>query len=94
MDGMARSSRRSGSSVRGHFFGFFFSPNLVLIIGDYADVFDGAMIVLAMYTLNIFHPGIFLREEKQNYPSQTSSGSEGMVMEDRLKTTYHQGRAV
>jgi len=93
MDGMARSYPRSGSSVRGHFF-WFSSPNLVLITGDYADVFDGAMIVLAMYTLNIFHPGIFLRDEKQNYPSQTSSGSEGMAMEDRLKTTYHQGRAV
>jgi len=67
-------------------------PNLIVIIGDYADVFDGAMIVLAMYTLNIFHPGIYLREEKENYSSQTSS--EGTVMEDSLKTTYYQGKAV
>ncbi|KAI0282477.1 RTA-like protein [Russula aff. rugulosa BPL654] len=27
------------------------------------NVFDGIMIVLAMYTLNIFHPGIYLRGE-------------------------------
>lgn len=61
-------------------------PNLKVIIGDYADVFDGTMIVLAMYTLNIFHPGIYLRGE--DYPSQTSS--EGVVMEERLKPTYGQ----
>jgi hypothetical protein len=48
------------------------------------------MIVLAMYTLNLFHPGIYLRGE--DYPSQTSS--EGVVMEDRLKPTYHQDKAV
>ncbi|KAN0109791.1 RTA1-like protein [Russula decolorans] len=55
------------------------------------NVFDGTMIVLAMYTLNLFHPGIYLREE--HYSSQTSS--EGVVMEDRLKPTYGQpeGRA-
>lgn len=28
---------------------------------NYTDVLDGAMITLAMYTLNIFHPGILLR---------------------------------
>lgn len=54
------------------------------------NVFDGTMIVLAMYTLNIFHPGIYLRGE--DYPSQTSS--EGMVMEDRLKPTYGGVKAV
>ena len=68
-------------------------PNLMVIIGNFADVFDGAMIVLAMYTLNLFHPGIYLRGE--DHPSQTSSGSEGMVMDDRLKpVAYDQGRAV
>jgi hypothetical protein len=61
-----------------------------VIIGDYADVFDGTMIVLAMYTLNLFHPGIYLRGE--DCPSQTSS--EGMVMEDRLKPTFYQGKDV
>ena len=56
------------------------------------------MIVLAMYTLNFFHPGIYLRED---YTSQdqtgsggTSSGPEGMVMEGREKPTYSQGKAV
>ena len=63
-----------------------------MIIGDYADVFDATMIVLAMYTLNLFHPGMYLRE--QDYPSQTSSDSEGVVMEEHLKPTYRQGRAV
>jgi hypothetical protein len=27
------------------------------------DVLDGAMITLAMYTLNILHPGVLLRED-------------------------------
>jgi hypothetical protein len=58
-------------------------------LGDYADVFDGTMIVLAMYTLNLFHPGIYLRED---YPSQTST-EDTMVM-DRLKPTNLQGKAV
>ena len=69
-------------------FSAFFSESL--IFGEYVDVFDGIMIVLAMYTLNIFHPGIYLRGEY--YPSQTSS--EGVVMEDRLKPTDTQGKAV
>jgi hypothetical protein len=67
----------------------------MVIIGDFADVFDGTMIVLAMYTLNIFHPGIYLLGEDS--PSQTSSDSEGIFMEDSLKpATYLQpeGRAV
>jgi len=51
------------------------------------NVFDGTMIVLAIYTLNFFHPGIYLREGN---PSQTSS--QGTIMGD--KTTYHQGQAV
>ncbi|KAF8496771.1 RTA1-domain-containing protein [Russula emetica] len=50
------------------------------------NVFDGTMIVLAMYTLNIFHPSIYLGGEYR--PAPTSSGS--MVMEDLLKPTYHQ----
>ena len=36
-------------------------PEIVLIIWDYADVFDATMICLAMFTLNVFHPGIYLR---------------------------------
>jgi hypothetical protein len=88
MDGLARSSRRSGSLVRGHFLAFFsesYSDHW-----DCADVFDGAMIVLAMYTLNLLHPGIYLGGE--DYPSQMSS--EGTVMEERLKPTYDQDKAV
>ncbi|KAF8496742.1 RTA1-like protein [Russula emetica] len=54
------------------------------------NVFDGTMIVLAMYTLNLFHPGIYLRED--DYPPQTSS--EGTVMEERQIPTDHQDKAV
>ena len=43
------------------FLGFLSDKNLMVTIGDFADVFDGAMIVLVMYTLNLFHPGIYLR---------------------------------
>lgn len=69
---------------------FFFFPILIVIIGDHADVFDGTMIVLAMYTLNLFHPGNYLQED---IPSQTSS--EGIIMEDQHKpATYHQDKAV
>ena len=45
------------------------TPNLiVIIIGDYADVFDGAMIISAMLILNLFHPGTYL----QDGPSYTA----------------------
>jgi hypothetical protein len=59
---MARSSQRNGSSVRGLFIAL---RNLwsLSLIGDYADVFDGAMIVLAMYILNLVHPGTYLQDE-------------------------------
>ena len=65
-------------------------PKLILIFGDHVDVFDGAMIVLAMYTLNLFHPGIYLRGE--DYPSQTDS--EGTVMEGRQNRPTLEGKAV
>jgi len=54
------------------------------------NVFDGTMIVLAMYTLNLFHPGNYSRGE--DHPPQTSS--EGMVTEDCQKPTDHQDKAV
>ena len=66
------------------------SVNIVSIIGDYADVFDGTMIFLAMFTLNLFHPGIYLRGD--DYPSLTSS--EGTDREDRLGTTPNLEKAV
>ncbi len=34
----------------------------------YFNVFDGAPIVLAMFTLNAFHPGWLLREENRSGP--------------------------
>ena len=30
------------------------------------DVFDGAMVVSAMFALNLFHPGVLLREPDKN----------------------------
>ena len=59
------------------------SPNIVIIIGDHADVFDGTMITLAMLTLNLFHPSIYLKGD--DHPSQVSS--EGTVLEDLKKTS-------
>ena len=63
---MARSSQRSGFSVRG--LSMDSSEFIVIIIGGYADVFDGLMIVLAMFTLNIFHPGTYLRDDYTAVP--------------------------
>jgi hypothetical protein len=48
------------------------------------------MIALAMLTLNVFHPGIYLRGE--DHTSATSS--EGTVQEDRPKTTPNLEKAV
>ena len=48
------------------------------------------MIVSAMYTLNLFHPGIYLRGD--DYFSSTSS--EETFMDIRLKSTYYQPKAV
>jgi len=56
------------------------------------NAFDGAMIVLAMYTLNIFHPGIYLKES--DYPSQTSSEGAILPVDDRLKTSPPMMRSV
>jgi hypothetical protein len=49
------------------------------------------MICLAMFTLNVFHPGIYLRGDDSRVPSPTSS--EG-VREDRLLTTLNPEKAV
>jgi hypothetical protein len=67
------------------------SSSIVVNVGVYyADVFDGAMITLAMLTLNVFHPGIYLRGD--DHPSPTSS--EVTVQDDRLKTTPNLEKAV
>lgn len=63
---MARSSQRSGSSVRGLFVAF--SEPYSHHHWGYADVFDAAMIVLAMFTLNIFHPGTYLQDDYAAVP--------------------------
>jgi hypothetical protein len=55
-----------------------------MITDGHTDVFDGTMITLAMFTLNLFHPGIFLRNIDDLTPS---SNSEGISLEDRFKTT-------
>lgn len=54
-----------------------------IITDNVADVFDGAMIVCAMYTLNIFHPGFFLQLPDES--SLTMTRSDDIVLDDRLK---------
>lgn len=56
-----------------------------VIIDDLSDVFDGLMITLAMFTLNLFHPGIYLRDPGHSTLSQT--GPEEVILEDRFKTS-------
>ena len=46
----------------------FLFTNLIVIIGDYADVFDAVMIVLAMFILNLVHPGTYLRDDYAALP--------------------------
>ena len=80
---MGRSSRLSGSSVGGH--RWCPPPRHTVIIDDLSDVFDGAMITLAMLVLNVFHPGIYLQDPDHSTPSRT--GLEEFILEDRLKTS-------
>jgi hypothetical protein len=54
-------------------------------------VFDGIMITLAMLTLNIFHPGVFLRQS--DYPL-SSATSEDPSLADYPKTGNSEMRAV
>jgi hypothetical protein len=59
------------------------ASSYTVIIDDHPDVFDGLMITLAMFTLNIFHPGIYLRD-----PSNLSTTSpEGVILDDVPKTS-------
>jgi hypothetical protein len=44
-----------------------------IITDNLEDVFDGTMIVLAIYTLNFFHPGIFLPFHDDSNPTPTGS---------------------
>ena len=54
-----------------------------VIIDDLSDVFDGVMITLAMFALNFFHPGIYLRDPDHSTLPRT--GPEEVILEDRLK---------
>lgn len=54
------------------------------MIDGLSDVFDGVMITLAMFALNLFHPGVYLRDPDHSTPSRT--GPE-VILEDRLKTS-------
>lgn len=40
-----------------------------------ADVLDGAMIVLAIYTLNVVHPGIFIGYNMSAKSGKVDEGS-------------------
>jgi len=53
------------------------------ITDNVADVFDGAMIVCAMFTLNFFHPGFFLQLPDDSNP--TLSRSDDITLNDRPK---------
>jgi hypothetical protein len=50
-----------------------------IVTNHCAVVFDAIMITLAMWTLNIFHPGVYLQKSDYSYPSNgftPDSGSE------------------
>jgi len=47
----------------------------------YFNILDGAMILLAMYTLNVFHPGILLR----HIPDEPKKGAQTHSEESSLK---------
>ena len=53
--GKEKLSALKSSSVR-----FFFPPFHITFLTFYSDVLDGAMITLAMYTMNFAHPGLLL----------------------------------
>ena len=54
-----------------------FSTSSLGILTRYltAVVFDGIMITLAMLTLNVFHPGVFLRESNYALPASSEDPS-------------------
>ena len=59
------------------------APSHTVIIDDHSDVFDGLMITLAMFTLNVFHPGIYLGTPS-NLPT---TSPEGVILDDGPKTS-------
>jgi hypothetical protein len=61
------------------------APRHTVIIDDLSGVFDGLMVTLAMFTLNVFHPGIYLRDP--NHSTISPTGSEEGLLKARLKTS-------
>jgi hypothetical protein len=57
-----------------------FDPSLFQYVGDklssatililLPDVLDGAMVTLAIYTLNLAHPGFLLRDLRDSYDTE------------------------
>jgi hypothetical protein len=57
-----------------------FNPNLFQYVGGkvssatililLTDVLDGAMVTLAIYTLNLAHPGFLLRDLRDSYDTE------------------------
>jgi hypothetical protein len=57
-----------------------FDPSLLQYVGDklssatililLPDVLDGAMVTLAIYTLNLAHPGFLLRDLHDSYDTE------------------------
>ncbi len=55
--------------------------NLILTV--LSDVLDGAMIVLAIYTLNFFHPGVLLADTDPKYEDDKPvDGAQSLLMSD------------
>ena len=54
----------------------------------YEDILDGAMIVLAMYTINLFHPGFLLFAVVSRDAQAHATNAEVLTSEYRKKTSY------
>jgi hypothetical protein len=67
MDGRARLTRLNGYSVRISVTSHTESQPTICAVA-----FDGVMITLAMWTMNIFHPGVFLRLSDHPYPTSSN----------------------
>ncbi|KAJ7605168.1 RTA1-domain-containing protein [Roridomyces roridus] len=48
----------------------------------YFNVLDGAMIILAIYTMNVVHPGFFLKDTVSRYPNRIGGTSEMELVSD------------
>ncbi|KAG2336296.1 hypothetical protein BDR05DRAFT_971133 [Suillus weaverae] len=56
---------------------------------ELADWLDGAMVTLAIYTLNFFHPGIWLNKgDPTAHPSQEAADEEATTQILMITCTY------